>query len=124
ELAIKEASILIRCTLPDTPGEKETFDYGDGKKTAAIDADKVQFPLQIRPRLSGDYFYPLGFGKRKKLQDYFVDEKIPRDVRDSIPLLVSNNDIVWIVGHRLDERYRIDKNTKRILKFEVKPLKF
>jgi tRNA(Ile)-lysidine synthase len=73
--------------------------------------------------MPGDYFYPAGFGKRKKIQDYFVDGKIPRDERDSTPLLINNNEIVWVIGHRVDERYKIDKNTKRVLKFEIKPLK-
>jgi tRNA(Ile)-lysidine synthase len=80
--------------------------------------------LSIRSRKSGDFFYPGGFGKKKKVQDYFVDEKIPRDERDSVPLLINNNDIAWIVGHRIDERYKVDDNTIRVLLLEIRPLKF
>ncbi|MEW6117004.1 MAG: tRNA lysidine(34) synthetase TilS [Nitrospirota bacterium] len=120
EVVLKEASLVLRCSLVD---DKEILDtYGDGKHTAAIDADKVHFPLVIRPRIPGDHFYPFGFGKKKKLQDYFVDAKVPRDMRDAVPLLVADNEIVWVVGYRLDERYRIDKNTTRVLKFEVHAL--
>ncbi len=135
EILLKESSIVIRSEIieniselrtarlssPKSPNSK--LFYSDGKKIVYIDADKALFPLTIRSRRQGDFFYPIGFGKRKKLQDYFVDEKIPRDERDAVPLLTSKNDIVWVVGHRLDERYKVDKETKRVLKLEIKPLK-
>lgn len=120
ETIVKESSMVIHSAIM---GIDEVKDYGDAKKIAVIDADKVHFPMTIRGRLHGDFFYPLGFGKKKKLQDYFVDEKIPRDERDAVPLLISGNNIVWVIGYRLDERYRVDKDTKRVLKFEVKPLR-
>ncbi|BCB96164.1 tRNA(Ile)-lysidine synthase [Dissulfurispira thermophila] len=120
EIVLRESQIVIRSTIM---GINEVKDYGDSQKNAVIDADKVHFPMIIRGRLHGDFFYPLGFGKKKKLQDYFVDEKIPRDERDAIALLISDNNIVWVIGYRLDERYKVDKDTKRVLKFEVKPLR-
>lgn len=120
ETIVKESSMVIRSTIMSVD---EVKDYGDAQKIAVIDADKVHFPMTIRGRLQGDFFYPLGFGKKKKLQDYFVDEKIPRDERDVVPLLICDNNIVWVIGYRLDERYRVDKDTKRVLKFEIKPLR-
>lgn len=120
EIIVTESSVVLRSA---TMGIDEVKDYGDAQKCAVIDADKVHFPLIIRGRLHGDFFYPMGFGKRKKLQDYFVDEKIPRDERDAVPLLVCGNNIVWVIGYRLDDRYKVDKNTERVLKFEIKPLK-
>ena len=62
----------------------------------------------------------MGFGKRRKLQDFFVDEKVPRDERDSILLVVSEQGIVWIAGCRGDERFRVTGETKRFLKLEFK----
>jgi len=94
--------------------------YGDGKSLAVFDADKTGTTLTVRPREKGDFFCPIGFGKRKKLQDFFVDEKVPRDERDSIPLILSGNDIVWIAGFRGDERFRVTEETKRFLKLEFK----
>lgn len=118
EIRLVESSLNL---FTEILNANETDDMGDGKKIAFINADKLIFPLLIRARKSGDYFYPLGLGKRKKLQDYFVDEKIPRDERDSIPLLINGNgEIVWIVGYRIDDRYRIEKNTKKILKCTVR----
>jgi tRNA(Ile)-lysidine synthase len=63
----------------------------------------------------------LGLGNRKKLQDFFVDEKIPRDERGIIPLLISENEICCIIGRRVDDRYKVNDNTKRVLRLEVKP---
>lgn len=120
ELVLKESSMVVRSAVV---GIGEAEDCGDGKNNAVIDADKVSLPLTIRGRSDGDCFYPAGFGRRKKLQDYFVDEKVPRDERDAIPLLISGNDIAWVMGYRMDERYRLDKDTKRVIKFEIKPMK-
>jgi len=120
DIPLKEAGIVLQLSIVS---DDEADDIDDGRKIARLDAEKLIFPLLIRPRKPGDYFYPAGFGKRKKLQDYFVDEKIPRDERDIIPLLVSGNDIACIIGYRIDERYRVDDNTKKVLLIETRHLK-
>ncbi len=121
EIVLKEASTVLRLSIVE---RKEIYDMGDGKKSACFDADKLPFPLSVRSRRAGDFFYPGGFGKKKKIQDYFVDEKIPRDERDSVPILMSNKNIAWVVGHRIDERYKVDDNTDRVLLLEIRPMKF
>lgn len=114
---LKEPSLTLHIEFIDA---HKIENIEDNKKSAFINADRLTFPLSVRARNSGDYFYPFGFGKKKKLQDYFVDEKIPRDERDIIPLLINgNNEIVWVVGHRLDERYKVDKTTKKVLKCNI-----
>lgn len=121
QYVIQEASMVIEITVCE---RNELHDHDNtSKDTVMINGDKVDFPLTIRARRAGDYFYPLGFGKKKKIQDFFVDEKIPRDERDVVPLLTSGNDILLIVGHRLDDRYKVDKDTKKVIKCQVKPLK-
>lgn len=121
DVVLKEISMVIRSKIINI----SEFDYNKCliRNIVFIDADKVSFPLIIRSRRHGDYFYPIGFGNRKKIQDYFVDEKIPRDERDSVPLITSNDNIVWVVGHRLDERYKVEKHTKRILQLEIRQMK-
>lgn len=114
DVTINGASMVIKASM-----EEKSEDYGDGKSSVLLDADKVSFPLKIRPRKPGDFFFPLGFGNRKKLQDYFVDEKIPRDKRDSIPLIISDNEIVWIAGYRADERFRVTGETKKFLRLVI-----
>lgn len=107
----------IKAVIKASAGNKSD-DYGDGKITTVFDADKIGTILTVRQRENGDFFYPSGFGKRKKLQDFFVDEKVPRDERDSIPIVVSGNDIVWVAGFRGDERFNAAADTKRFLRLE------
>lgn len=88
--------------------------------TAFFDLQKTGEILKIRQRLPGDRFFPFGMKGEKKIKDYFIDEKISKDKRDSIPLLVSEKGcIVWIVGMRISEDVKIDKATKEILKITV-----
>lgn len=113
---LMEAALVVTSRIR---GIDEVDDYGDGKGTALLDADKLSFPVLIRRRKPGDFFHPLGMGMRKKIQDLFVDEKIPRDERDVVPLLTSKGDIAWVIGYRVDERFKIDKSTKRVLECKV-----
>lgn len=55
----------------------------------------------------------------KKLKDFFIDEKVDRNLRDKIPLIISNDEIIWIVGHRVSNDFKLDKTTNNILKIEV-----
>lgn len=95
-------------------GRKEPFE-------AWLDADKVTLPLFARTRRPGDRFVPLGLRKPKKLQDFMVDEGVPEFERDSIPLIVSPDGIVWVVGLRIDDRYRVDENSRRLLHISFSP---
>ena len=77
-----------------------------------IPKDKLTFPLQIRSWRSGDYFYPLGTKGRQKLSDFFTDHKIDRFTKSRIRLLCSEDQIIWIIGWRSDDRFKIqEKNT-------------
>ncbi|MEN8262644.1 MAG: tRNA lysidine(34) synthetase TilS [Nitrospirota bacterium] len=114
EVQIREAGIRLKAVV-DAELQQET----DGKTEALFDADAVRFPLKIRPRFEGDFFYPSGFGKRKKLQDFFVDEKVPRDERDRVPIVLSENDIIWIAGYRADDRFKVTGKTENILRLII-----
>lgn len=89
---------------------------------ALMDFQKLQYPLRLRTFRPGDRFQPLGMAGVKKLQDFFVDVKIPRSQRLSIPLLVSRDQIVWVVGHRLSELVKVTPQTQLILRLEASPL--
>jgi tRNA(Ile)-lysidine synthase len=83
---------------------------------AEFDYDKIGLPLEIRTRRPGDRFCPSGMGgKSKKLQDYFVDQKVPRRERDIVPILASPEDVIWVIGMRTDERFLPGAATKRVL---------
>ncbi len=84
-----------------------------------LDKDKLIFPLTVRKWKNGDYFYPIGMQGKKKLSKYFKDEKFSLLDKEKIWLLCSNNNIVWVIGKRLDNRFKINKNTTEILKIEI-----
>lgn len=79
-----------------------------------VDAQQLSFPLTLRTWKSGDYFYPFGMRGKKKLSDFFNDLKIDIQTKQSIPLLCCSDDIVWIVGYRSDNRYRIENKPGHI----------
>lgn len=89
-----------------------------GKYTKFFDYDKIQGDVIVRNRQAGDIFSPLNLGGSKKLKEFFIDEKIPREIRDSIPLLAIDNEIVWVVGYRMSDKFKVDENTKKVLVIE------
>lgn len=92
----------------------------DSNKAIFVDAEKIQFPLVLRKWKEGDVFHPFGMeGKSKKVSKLFKDEKLSLIEKEKIWILCSDNQIVWIVGIRQDERFRIENTTNRILKIEL-----
>ena len=92
----------------------------DNPSAVSIDADLLVYPLTIRAWQQSDCFYPLGMKTKKKLSDYFIDQKIPVHQKTQIPLLVNGNgDIIWIAGYRSSEHYKVSKNTKKVTIFEL-----
>jgi len=90
--------------------------------TAYFDIDKINLKeLMLRNRREGDRFKPFGLRGTKKLSDFFIDKKIPRHLRERVPLLVDRDDILWVVGIRRADKARITADTKRILEVQVLP---
>lgn len=83
--------------------------------TKCFDYDKIQFTVQLRYRETEDYFVINKAGNRKKLKSFFIDNKIVSDKRKQIPLFADGSHIMWIVGYRISEKYKITEDTKRIL---------
>ncbi len=97
----------------------EAYKIPDSRLVACIDRDKVQFPLLIRKWEQGDYFKPLGMRGFKKLSDFFIDSKLSIPEKENIRIVANGEQIVWIVGHRLDDRFKITSQTKTILRIEL-----
>jgi len=92
---------------------------GRALSMAYLDADKLRYPLVIRNFRHGDRFIPLGMTGHKKLKNFFIDLKIPSDKRGSIPLLTSGDNVAWICGYRIDERFKITSQTKKIVRVTI-----
>ena len=90
-----------------------------GPNVLYLDKETLKYPLTLRKWQKGDYFYPLGMGGRKKLSKYFKDEKVDVIAKEKQWLLCSGNEIIWVVGKRADDRYKITNSTKKILKIAL-----
>jgi tRNA(Ile)-lysidine synthase len=86
----------------------------------SVDTALLVYPLTVRPWQPGDYFYPLGMASKQKLSDFFVHQKVPLHQKNEVPVLVNgNNEVIWIGGYRLDNRYKVSDNTKKVTIFEL-----
>lgn len=128
---MKESSDLI-CVEIDGAGEYDfagigtltceiisDFDMADipqNTYTKWFDYDKISNGLSLRNRAEGDYLTVNKSGGHKKLKDYYIDLKIPKSERDLIPILAIESEVVWVVGHRISESYKVTNNTTRVLK--------
>ncbi len=105
----------------------EHLNIKDSKNYAYIALEKLEFPLMLRYLKDGDYFYPFGIGKpknplkvgKKKIGKYFRDEKLSLLEKEQTPILFSKERAVWLVGHRIDDRFKVTEATKEVLKFKI-----
>lgn len=100
---------------------KTPYPYGKNQYTKCFSYDKIDESLVFRTRENGDYIVINAEGDRKKLKDYMIDEKIPLNLRDNIPLLAMGSEVIWVVGYRMSESVKVCKETKQVL--EVSALK-
>lgn len=122
---IKSLGIKVEIKILDSDGIKSFLYFtrrkSKGKFLEFIDYNKVKLPLKLRNRRSGDRFYPLKMEGLKKIKDFFIDNKIPKGYRDLIPILVDSEDqIIWVMGMRLDDRVKINSDTKKVLRVKTK----
>jgi tRNA(Ile)-lysidine synthase len=101
---------------------KDNFKISSSRDIACLDPDKLKFPLQLRKWKEGDWFCPLGLNKKKKLSDFLIDQKVPLNLKDKVYVLTSNGAVVWVVGHRIDDRFKITEKTEKILSVKYNPL--
>ena len=94
----------------------ETFE-STSRKEIVVDATKLTFPLTIRKWEEGDFFYPFGMKGKKKLSKYLKDEKVSLIAKEHVWLLCNGKDIVWVIGHRADDRFKVANDIQKMIKF-------
>lgn len=94
----------------------------EDENCAYLDFDKIELPLITRHRKPGDKFMPMGMQNNKKLKDFFIDEKIPKFERDKIVILCDKDKILWVCGHRIDNRVSVNKETQNILMIKLEKI--
>ena len=122
QIEIGEEEILSSLHLRFSKLEKNTgFVLDKSPEVAQLDFDKLRFPLTLRHWRHGDRFHPLGMKGSKLLSDFFVDQKFTEWEKRNVWLLVSaNDDILWVVGHRIDDRFKVTAETNSVFRCEMK----
>jgi tRNA(Ile)-lysidine synthase len=118
EEGTKEIRLPVHLRISEIE-KNENFKITDSLNVACIDHDKLQFPLMIRKWQSGDYFRPLGMNGLKKISDFFIDSKMSLPEKENTWILANGEQVVWIIGRRLDDRFKITSTTRNILKLEM-----
>ena len=122
QIELGEEEILIPEHLCFSKFEKNAgFVIDKSSEVAQLDYDKIRFPLTLRQWRHGDRFHPLGMKGSKLLSDFFVDQKFTEWQKQNVWLLASaDGDILWVVGYRIDDRYKVTSETKTIFRCEMK----
>ena len=102
----------------------KTQSLGENDESVAyFDPELVKFPIEVRSFKTGDRFSPLGMQSSKKLQDYFTDIKLPKFLRSRVPIFISDGEIMWAGGIRIDDRFKVTDKKGEVLKMKlVRPI--
>ena len=115
-ILIEESDKQITFTEGKLQIEKySTFNINHSPLTAQLDLSQINFPLLLRKWKQGDYFYPLGMQKKKKLNRFFIDQKLSLTQKEKVWVIESNKKILWVIGLRIDDRFKIMDKTKEVL---------
>ncbi len=111
---------ILHYTLQCAQVPRSQYQLVADKAVAALDQAKLQFPLVVRRWQPGDAFYPLGMQQRKKLSDFLIDNKVPRPLKAQVWVVTSGGAIVWVIGYRIDNRFKVTDSTQQVYEIRLK----
>ncbi|MFP4604116.1 MAG: tRNA lysidine(34) synthetase TilS [Bacteroidales bacterium] len=120
EKGTEQVTVPVRMTLREVEKNGDYIIPKD-RNIASLDYDKLVFPLIIRKWEKGDYFKPLGLNHYKKLSDFFIDRKYSLVDKERVWLLTSGEKIVWVIGDRIDDNFKVTPYTRKVLQVEYSP---
>jgi tRNA(Ile)-lysidine synthase len=98
----------------------ESFVPPNSPNIACLDADSLEFPLEIRKFQEGDWFCPLGMNSKKLISDFLTDKKVPLTIKKNTHILLSKGSVVWVMGHRIDNRNKVSDKTETVMILEIR----
>ncbi len=119
EISRESAGIESPLALSIEVHPAEGYDIPMDKMIASLDLDVLTFPLKLRKWRHGDSFIPLGMKNHKKLSDFFIDEKFSLPEKERTWILCSGDNIVWILGHRISDPFKITENTNTVYQIKI-----
>ena len=116
---IDETNYCIEALVEEkTANYKQQLDLIENEYTKYFDYEELISGINIRTRREGDIFKPYNSSGTKKLKEYFIDNKIPRDKRNIIPLVAKENEIIWIIGYKISDKFKVTENTKKVIRLK------
>lgn len=119
-LSEKEGAITMESLFTERIEPNKSFGIPFSNKIGCFDYEKLSLPLEVRTWQPGDSFIPLGMKSKKKLSDFLIDLKIPLNEKEKVKVVLSGSEIIWVAGYRINDKYKITPETKKIYILEFK----
>jgi tRNA(Ile)-lysidine synthase len=118
EVSLKDWGVKIKAEILKAKPPSQDI-VSQSQNVAFLDWEKLKEPFCLRSRRRGDKFRPLGMKGTKSVADFLIDAKVPRYLRDEVPVLTSGKEIVWVVGHRISEKHKVTSKTKKVIRLRA-----